>query len=159
MWVKQSNNMVTSITVKDDITVWITFSWLLRCLIADFLFPRKPVMHWTLQSFNSLIERFVLEFNSMVVETKGIWIASWLVIGRKTVGREWFFLHYNWKKAKAEDIPLVFSFFPSTFIPSRLHIVACPDIKDCEKMILPIFGKLSISLQSLVHARWNLLSK
>jgi hypothetical protein len=78
----------------------------------------------------AIIERFVLEFNSMVVETKGIWIASWLVIGRKIEGRKWFFLHYNWKKAKAEDIPLVFSFFPSTFIPSRLHIVACPDIKD-----------------------------
>jgi len=89
----------------------------------------------------AIIERFVLEFNSMVVETKGIWIASWLVIGRRTEGRKRFFLHYNWKKAKAEDIPLVFSFFPSSFIPSRLHIVACPDIKDCEKMILPIFGK------------------
>ena len=35
----------------------------------------------------------------------------------------------------------MFLLFPSTFITSRLHIVACPDRKDCEMMILPIFGK------------------
>ena len=78
--------------------------------------------HWTLcfriQFYGCWDERDMdIQFNSMV-------------IGRKIEGRKWFFLHYNWKKAKAEDIPLVFSFFPSTFIPSRLHIVACPDIKD-----------------------------
>ena len=49
----------------------------------------------------------------------------------------------------------MFSFFPSTFIPSRLHIVACPDIKDCEKMILPTFGK-TFCFSSILGARWNL---
>jgi hypothetical protein len=42
--------------------------------------------------------------------------------------------------------------FPFYFHPSRLHIVACPDIKDCEKMILPIFGK-TFYFSSILGAR------